>query len=162
MSRSRRLTVLSQLLAERRFASQEELARALAREGLAVTQATLSRDLRSLGAGKRPGPDGLPYYALPSPAVEVFDRERQRLDLVAFVNEVSVSQNLAVIKTPPVHANGVGRAIDLLAFPGLMGSVAGDDTLLAVLASPAAARKLKRHLDGMAEGVARRNGKSGK
>jgi hypothetical protein len=69
-------------------------------------------------------------YVLPAPAVEIFDRERQRLDLVAFVNEVTVAQNLAVIKTPPGHANGVGRAIDLLSFPGMLGSVAGDDTLL--------------------------------
>jgi len=153
VSRSRRLTALSQLLAERNFSSQDELARALGREGVEVTQATLSRDLRSLGVGKRPGPDGLPVYVLPAPAVEIFDRERQRLDLVAFVNEVTVTQNLAVIKTPPGHANGVGRAIDLLSFPGMLGSVAGDDTLLVVLTTPMAARKLKRHLDGMAAGT---------
>ena len=152
MSRSRRLTTLSQLLAGRNFSSQDELARALGREGVEVTQATLSRDLRSLGVGKRPGPDGLPVYVLPAPAVEIFDRERQRLDLVAFVNDVTVASNLAVIKTPPGHANGVGRAIDLLAFPGMLGSVAGDDTLLVVLTTPLAARKLKRHLDGMAAG----------
>ena len=162
MSRSRRLTTLSQLLSDRRFSNQEELARALAREGLPVTQATLSRDLRSLGVGKRPGADGQPHYVLPAPAVEVFDRERQRLDLVAFVNEVTVAQNLAVIKTPPGHANGVGRAIDLLSFPGMLGSVAGDDTLLAVLTTPAAARKLKRHLDGLAEGAGRGAAGNGK
>ena len=153
MSRSRRLTALSQLLAERNFSSQDELARALGKEGVEVTQATLSRDLRSLGVGKRPGADGLPVYVLPAPAVEIFDRERQRLDLVAFVNDVTVTQNLAVIKTPPGHANGVGRAIDLLSFPGMLGSVAGDDTLLVVLTTPVAARKLKRHLDGMAAGA---------
>jgi len=153
VSRSRRLTTLSQLLAGRNFSSQDELARALGKEGVEVTQATLSRDLRSLGVGKRPGADGLPVYVLPAPAVEIFDRERQRLDLVAFVNEVTVAQNLAVIKTPPGHANGVGRAIDLLSFPGMLGSVAGDDTLLVVLTTPMAARKLKRHLDGMAAGV---------
>jgi transcriptional regulator of arginine metabolism len=153
VSRSRRLTALSQLLAERNFSSQDELARALGKEGVEVTQATLSRDLRSLGVGKRPGADGLPVYVLPAPAVEIFDRERQRLDLVAFVNDVTVTQNLAVIKTPPGHANGVGRAIDLLSFPGMLGSVAGDDTLLVVLTTPVAARKLKRHLDGMASGA---------
>ena len=62
-------------------------------------------------------------YVLPAPAVEIFDRERQRLDLVAFVNEVTVTQNLAVIKTPPGHANGVGRAIDLLSFPGFLNEI---------------------------------------
>src|SRR5262245_1168501 len=80
VAKSRRLTGLTQLLSGRRFASQDELGRALAREGLPVTQATLSRDLRTLGAGKRPGPDGSAAYVLPSPAVEAFDRARQRLD----------------------------------------------------------------------------------
>ena len=159
MTRARRLTVLARLLSERRFASQDALARALGREGVEVTQATLSRDLRSLGVGKRPGPDGSAVYVLPAPAVEIFDRERQRLDLVAFVNEVTVAQNLAVIKTPPGHANGVGRAIDLLNFPGMLGSVAGDDTLLVVLSTTAAAKKLKRHLDGLAAGT---NGEAAK
>jgi transcriptional regulator of arginine metabolism len=149
MPRTRRLTALSQLLSERRFSSQDELARALAREGHPVTQATLSRDLRSLGAGKRAGQDGRTVYDLPAPASEAFDRQRQRIDLVAFVNEVHLAQNLVVVKTPPGHANGVGRAIDLLAFPGTLGSVAGDDTLLVVMSSTPAARKLKRHLDGL-------------
>jgi transcriptional regulator of arginine metabolism len=153
MPRTRRLTALSQLLSERRFASQDELARALARAGFPVTQATLSRDLRSLGAGKRPGRDGRAVYDLPAPAVEAFDRQRQRIDLVAFVNEVHVAQNLVVIKTPPGHANGVGRAIDLLGFPGTLGSIAGDDTLLVVMGTPAAARRLKRHLDGLGTGA---------
>ncbi len=159
MPRSRRLTALSQLLAERRFGSQDELARALARAGHPVTQATLSRDLKSLGAGKRAGQDGRTVYDLPAPAVELFDRQRQRIDLVAFVNDVRVAQNLVVIKTPPGHANGVGRAIDLLEFPGTLGSVAGDDTLLVVMSAGAAARKLKRHLDGLgaAEGRAARS-----
>jgi len=149
MPRTRRLTALSQLLSERRFRSQDELARALAREGYAVTQATLSRDLKSLGAGKRAGQDGRTVYDLPAPAIEAFDRQRQRIDLVAFVNEVHVAQNLVVVKTPPGHANGVGRAIDLLAFPGTLGSVAGDDTLFVVMATGPAAKKLKRHLDGL-------------
>ena len=51
MTRTRRLTVLARMLSERRYASQQALARALAKEGLPVTQATLSRDLRDLGVG---------------------------------------------------------------------------------------------------------------
>src|SRR5512132_184482 len=86
MSRTRRLTVLAELLSGHRFSSQEELAKALARSGAPVTQATLSRDLRSLGVAKRADPDGKPAYELPSPAVETFDRERRLLDLRAFVN----------------------------------------------------------------------------
>jgi transcriptional regulator of arginine metabolism len=152
MPRTRRLALLAQLLGERHFSSQEELARALARSGVTVTQATLSRDLRSLGVGKRPGADGRAVYELPSPAVETLDRQRQLLDLRAFVNEVRIAQNLAVVRTPPGHANGVARAIDLADFDGVVGSVAGDDTVLVVMADLSGARRLKRHLDGIAEG----------
>jgi transcriptional regulator of arginine metabolism len=154
MSRSRRLTLLAQLLGGRRFGSQEELARALGREGVHVTQATLSRDLRSLGVGKRPDAEGRAAYELPGPASETLDRERQLLDLRSFVNEVRVAQNLVVVRTPPGHANGVARAIDLANIENIVGSVAGDDTVLVVMADLPAAKRLKRHLDGVASRAA--------
>jgi len=147
VSRQRRLTLLSQLLADRRFHSQEELARALARAGAPVTQATLSRDLRSLGVGKQPDAAGRGAYQLPGPATEMLDRQRQQLDLRAFVNEVRIAQNLVVIRTPPGHAHAVGRAVDLAAFAGVVGSVAGDDTVLVVLGDRSAAGRFKRWLD---------------
>lgn len=153
MSRSRRLTLLSELLSGRRFKSQEEIARALARSGVEVTQATLSRDLRSLGVGKRPGADGRTAYELPAPATETLDRERQLLDLKAFVNEVRVAGNLAVVRTPPGHANGVARAIDLANFADIVGSVAGDDTVLVVMEDAPSARAIKRRLDAIGSGL---------
>lgn len=149
MPRPRRLTLLARLIAGRRFASQEELVRALARAGVEVTQATLSRDLRSLGVVKRPDDAGRMAYELPGPPGETLDRERQTLDLRAFVNDVRVAQNLAVVRTPPGHANAVARAIDLADF-GVVGSVAGDDTVLVVTEDVAAAKRFKRQLDSMA------------
>lgn len=150
MTRSRRLTLLTRLLAGHRYASQDELVRALEKAGAPVTQATLSRDLRSLGVIRRPDADGRPVYELPGPPTETLDRRRQLLDLQAFVNEVRVAQNLAVVRTPPGHANGVARAIDLAGHPGFVGSVAGDDTILVVMEDGAAARSLRRHLDALA------------
>lgn len=150
MHRSQRLALLAQLLGERQFSSQEELALALGRARVPVTQATLSRDLRSLGVGKRPGAKGKPVYQLPGPATETLDRERQLLDLRAFVNEIRIAQNLAVVRTPPGHANGVARAIDMLSFDRLVGSVAGDDTVLVVMNDRAAALRFKRHIEGLA------------
>ncbi len=151
MNRSRRVSLVAQLLAARRFSSQEELVRALARAGVEVTQATLSRDLRGLGVLKRPDAGGRMVYALPGPAVEVADRERQSLDLRAFVNDVKVARNLVVVRTPPGHANAVARAIDLGGFAGVVGSVAGDDTVLVVTEGEDAGRRLKRRLDSFAE-----------
>jgi len=147
--RSQRLAVLARLIGERPFSSQDELAHALAREHAPVTQATLSRDLRSLGVGKRPGHGGKAVYQLPSPATETLDRERQLIDLKAFVNEVRIAQNLALVRTPPGHANGVARAIDMLAFEHLVGSVAGDDTVLVVMQTQASALRFKRHLENL-------------
>lgn len=149
MPRPQRLTLIAQMLSGRRFASQDELAEALSRSGVEVTQATLSRDLRSLGVAKRAG-DGETWYELPSPAAETLDRGRQMLDLKVFVNEARLAQNLAVVKTPPGHASAVARAIDMLEFDGLVGSVAGDDTVLCVLTDVPAARRFKRHLDTLA------------
>jgi len=142
--------LLAKLLSGQRFSSQEELVRALARSGVEVTQATLSRDLRSLGVIRRPDAQGRPVYELPGPATETLDRERQMLDLRAFVNEVKVAQNLLIIHTPPGHANGVARAIDLSEHQGFVGSVAGDDTILVVMEDRAAARALRRHLEALA------------
>ena len=151
MPRPRRLALIAQLLTGHRFSSQEDLARALARAGTSVTQATLSRDLRNLGVIKRPAADGKPVYELPGPAVEALDRQRQLLDLRAFVNEVRVAQNLLVVRTPPGHANGVGRALDLAEIDGIVGTVAGDDTVLVILEDSPTARRAKRHLDSLAQ-----------
>ena len=147
MSRTSRLNTIAQLLSSRHFASQEELAGALARTGIEVAQATLSRDLRSLGVAKRSGADGTSWYELPSPAAEALDRGRQMLDLKIFVNETRVTQNLAVVKTPPGHASAVARAIDLTGFEALMGTVAGDDTVLCILEDHVSAKRFRRHLD---------------
>lgn len=152
MSRSRRLALIAQLLSGQRFSSHEDLARALARAGTSVAQATLSRDLRNLGVIKRPDADGKPAYELPGPALEALDRQRQLLDLRAFVNEVRVAQNLVVVRTPPGHAHGVGRALDLAELEGIVGTVAGDDTVLVIMEDSPAARRAKRHLDTLAQG----------
>lgn len=156
MSRPRRLTALARLLGGKAFHSQEELIRALAEAGHPVTQATLSRDLRSLGVGKRPDAGGRPVYVLPAPAAETLDRERQWLDLRAFVNEIRIAQNLVVVRTPPGHANGVGRALDMAEFEDVVGTVAGDDTVLVVMPDAKAAQRFERRLESIASrGIAK-------
>src|SRR5437762_13475608 len=101
VTRSRRLAMLAELVGDGQFASQDAIARSLSRAGVHVTQATLSRDLRSLGVAKTPDRNGRTHYALPGPPTETLDRERQVLDLKTFVNEVRVAHNLVVVRTPP-------------------------------------------------------------
>ena len=153
MSRTDRLTLIARMLSGRRFSNQEELATALARAGVEATQATLSRDLRSLGVAKRSGPDGSSWYELPTPATEALDRGRQMLDLKIFVNEVRIAQNLAVVKTPPGHASAVARAIDLTGFQALVGTVAGDDTVLCIMEDPMAAKRFRKDLESVKNGM---------
>ena len=161
MNRSRRLALVAQLLGGRRFSSQDELVKALAHSGVEVTQATLSRDLRSLGVVKRHDAAGAAQYELPGPALESLDRERRLLDLKTFVNEVRVAQNLVVVRTPPGHANGVGRAIDLADFEGVVGTVAGDDTVLVVMQDVPRARHLRKRLDAIAASNGSSSGNGG-
>jgi len=148
---ARRRALLARLIAEGKHGRQEELVAALARHGVQVTQATLSRDLASLGVGKLPGRGGRPIYALPSPAAEVVDRHRQELDLKAFINEVRLAGQLVIVRTPPGHANGVPRGIDLLGSSDVVGSVAGDDTILVVTQSAARAKAFRRQLESLAD-----------
>jgi transcriptional regulator of arginine metabolism len=155
-SRPRRLTALARLLGGNPFHNQEDLARALAEAGHPVTQATLSRDLRSLGVGKRPDAEGRSAYVLQTPAAETLDRERQWLDLKTFVNEIRVAQNLVVVRTPPGHANGVGRALDMAELEDVVGTVAGDDTVLVVMPDAKSAGRLRRRLESIAaKGIAK-------
>ena len=113
--KTRRQQVILDVITREPVRSQEQLRRAVRAAGFDVTQATLSRDLRSLGVIRRPDADGGSVWELPGPAVETLDRGRQRLDLQQFVNDMRIAQNLLVVRTPPGHANAVGALYTALA-----------------------------------------------
>jgi len=133
------------LLEHRAVPSQAVLAQLLAAEGFTVTQATLSRDLDDLGAVKVAGPDGVAVYAVPgqggdsSPVAAVGDDVTLgRLSRVAAEVLVSAdsSANLVVLRTPPGAAQYLASAIDHTVLPTVIGTVAGDDTVLLVTRDP--------------------------
>ena len=106
--------------------TQQELAEALARRGLRATQATISRDVQELGLVRSVG------------------GYRSSTDLVReLVLSVELVEPVVVIKTPPGTANLVARRIDEASLPGIAGTVAGDDTIIAVLRRRGAGRALK-------------------
>jgi transcriptional regulator of arginine metabolism len=144
---ARRDAIVS-LVSETRIGSQAELARYLRKRGFHATQATLSRDLRDLGIGKRPI-DGKTCYALPGPPAEVFEVRGQARDLEAFVQKARVVGNLVLVMTPPGRAQGVARSIDLMAWPEAAGTIAGDDTVLVVAPGGAQARRFVDKLEEM-------------
>ena len=126
--------------------SQRELADHLGRRGHNATQATLSRDLKSLGIGKVPGADGPARYVLSKPPHEVVDEAQRRLEIGAFIQSLELVGNLVIVRTPPGNAHGVGRALDSLGWPEIAGTIAGDDTILVVTRTFAAARSFRRKL----------------
>ncbi|WP_337059713.1 arginine repressor [Kineococcus sp. G2] len=136
---------IAALLARWPVRSQTELAAHLAEEGVAVTQATLSRDLVELGAVKvRDGDRGL-VYALPAEggdrtprsgvAQEVLDARLARWCEELLVS-AEASANLVVLRTPPGAAQFLASAIDHSVMPALLGTIAGDDTVLVIAREP--------------------------
>jgi transcriptional regulator of arginine metabolism len=109
--------------------TQQEIAAALARRGMRATQATVSRDIQELGLVR----SGAGYRSSAAMVREL-------------VLSVEVIEPMAVIRTPPGTANMVARRIDEAALPGIAGTVAGDDTIIAVLRKPSAGRALKELL----------------
>ena len=144
-----RRRAIADLVAAHRIASQSELARLLRQRGFRATQATLSRDLKALGVGKVPV-GGEACYVLPGPSRELLDRRTQEIEIQTFVQEVKVVHNLVLVRTPPGNANGVGRAIDLLGWREVAGTLAGDDTLLVVTGSRAQAQRFRKRLGELA------------
>jgi transcriptional regulator of arginine metabolism len=117
--------------------SQGQLVELLAADGVLATQATVSRDLEELGAVKVRVAGGETVYAIPELAHErVAPEDALRRVLGDWLADVSSSANLVVVRTPPGSAHVVGSALDRAGLPGVLGTVAGDDTILVVTASP--------------------------
>jgi transcriptional regulator of arginine metabolism len=117
----------------RAVGSQSHLVELLAGEGIEATQTTVSRDLEELGALKVRLPGGETAYALPElPSQQVAPEDHLRRVLGEWVVEADYSGNLVVLRTPPGSAHVVGSALDRSGFPGVIGTVAGDDTVLVV------------------------------
>lgn len=123
--------------------SQAQLAALMVQAGYAVTQATLSRDLDELGAVKlRPADGGLPVYVVPEDGSPLASRQLNDappVRLARLVGELLVSAegsaNLAVLRTPPGAAHFLASALDRAALPEVLGTIAGDDTIVVVARS---------------------------
>lgn len=134
VSKTRRQHCIVELLASRAVANQADLVVRLAAEGIDATQATVSRDLQELGAIKVKGDGGQSVYALPDePRRTVLGgQDRLRRIFTDWVVDMAVSGNLVVLRTPPGSAHVVGSALDHASLDGVIGTVAGDDTVLVV------------------------------
>lgn len=128
-----RQQTIAKLIGRNPVTSQPQLVDLLATEGIVATQTTVSRDLDDLGAVKVRVPGGETVYAIPEyePA-RLAPSDHLRRVMGEWVAEVRSSGNLVVLRTPPGCAHVVGSALDRSNVPGILGTVAGDDTLMCV------------------------------
>ena len=142
---------VARIIEQKAVTSQAQLVDLLAAEGVVATQATVSRDLEDLGAVKVRVAGGEPMYAIPEHAKErLAPDEHLKRVLGEWVVEVAHSGNVVVLRTPPGSAHVVGSAIDRSGLADVVGTVAGDDTILVVASERAGGEQLARRLAALA------------
>ena len=130
---------IARIIARGDISSQGQLREVLASEGLAVTQATLSRDLSDLGAVKQLGAGGRSVYVIPDePGLQIEQMGDHRLGrtLADVLVGADQSGNIVVLRTRPGAAQYLASAVDRAAWDSIIGTVAGDDTVLIVTRDP--------------------------
>jgi transcriptional regulator of arginine metabolism len=138
MNKSFRQGQILKLIAERRIPTQDELARELGLLGIQATQVTLSRDIRDLGLVKTAQGYKQLRQEYAGPTLDSL--------LNDFVQDIRVAQNLLVLKTSAGHANSVAVALDNANLPEVVGTIAGDDTILIVCPDNASADAFRQKL----------------
>ena len=151
MGKPQRQHRVARLLEEQAISSQGQIVEMLASEGVIATQATVSRDLEDLGAVKVRIPGGATAYAVPEHSKDAASPDDHlRRVMGEFVVDVAHSLNLVVLRTPPGSAHVIGSALDRAGYPDVLGTVAGDDTLILVCAESAGGATVAERLAALA------------
>jgi transcriptional regulator of arginine metabolism len=137
---------IREIIRANRVESQEELRRLLNGRGVRVTQATLSRDLRELGVARIPGSDG-PRYAESDSTEDTLTLDAVLPQLFSRIDSV---RELIVLHTMPSGAQPVSEAIDAAGWPEVLGTVAGENTILVICRSADAQREVAARLTRLA------------
>lgn len=130
-----RITAIRDIIQSQSISSQDELLKELQAKGFEVTQATLSRDLKQMQIAKVATREGAYMYVMPDVAASVRNKVIPHFippTTVAGVVSIECSQILIVIRTKPGYASSIAYDIDMSALPEVMGTVAGDDTILVI------------------------------
>lgn len=150
-SKVQRQQAIARLIVKHAVSNQPQLVELLAGEGIVATQATVSRDLEDLGAVKVRVPGGDSVYAIPELEPQRIAPEDQlRRVMGEWVAEVRHSGPVIVLRTPPGCAHVVGSALDRSGLAGVLGTVAGDDTLMVVAEEKVGGAKLAGRLRDLA------------
>lgn len=150
LAKTQRQHRIAQLLEANAVTSQAQLVDLLASEDVVATQATVSRDLDELGAVKVRTGGGDSVYAVPEFEHRVEPEDHLRRVFGDWVVEVSYSANLVVVRTPPGSAHVVASAIDRAGMNDIIGTVAGDDTIVVIAAEKVGGSKIAGQLSDLA------------
>jgi transcriptional regulator of arginine metabolism len=151
LSKTQRQHRVILILEQHAVTSQGQLVQLLSEAGVEATQATVSRDLEEIGAVKVRAAGGESVYAVPElPKDRVAPEDHLRRVLGDWVVEVESSANLVVVRTPPGSAHVVASALDRAGLPEIVGTVAGDDTIIVVAPEEVGGSKLARRLGDLA------------
>jgi transcriptional regulator of arginine metabolism len=152
MSKFDRQGAIMRVVRERGLGTQAEVVEALRDEGFDVVQTTVSRDIAQLGLVKVRDPEGRLVYALPG-AADLDRLSELTAAMRRWARSLVSTGNLAIIQTPPGHAQALARVIDAAAIADIAGTVAGDDTIFLAaregLSGAELAQALQHHLEGV-------------
>lgn len=146
--KANRLDAIKIIISSKEISSQEELLQELNREGFELTQATLSRDLKQLKVAKAAGVDGKYVYVLPNDIMYKRSTDQSASEMLRSNGFISLqfSGNIAVLRTRPGYASSMAYDIDDKEFHEILGTIAGDDTVLLVLREGISANKIRHVL----------------
>ena len=146
--KAQRHQVILQLIRDHRIPNQERLRELLEKQGVEVTQATLSRDMRELGLVKTTDEDGTPYYA--APQEELLPAPQLTSLVPSLLLTSDAVGSFLVLRTPTGSASALTAALDHEAWPEVIGSIAGDDTVLLICKTVADRHKVAKRIDQLA------------
>lgn len=143
-----RLDAIKMIISSKEIGSQEELRLSLEKEGFELTQATLSRDLKQLKVAKAANTNGKYVYVLPNDIMYKRPNRQSATEMLRHTGFVSLqfSRNIAVIRTRPGYASSIAYDIDNRECRDILGTIAGDDTIMLVLAEEAAHEDIRAFL----------------
>lgn len=146
--KANRLDAIKMIISSKEVGSQDELLQALGEAGFELTQATLSRDLKQLKVAKAANTNGRYVYVLPNDIMYKRNNGQSPSEMLMYSGFVSLqfSANIAVIRTRPGYASSMAYDIDNREYEGILGTIAGDDTIMLVLRERTSHEEVRRFL----------------
>ncbi len=144
-----RQKLIKQILEEKEIGEQFQLLEELKKRGINTTQATVSRDLQEMGVVKVRIKPGVYKYELMQKGLSNRVWEKIKVAFENFVESIDYTGNLILIKTPPGNAHGVAALIDELNYDGILGTLAGDDSILVIVKQPEKTKKIVKEFQNL-------------